>query len=92
MLAFIIEGELSVEHLFLVADKVSHDLTIDGIYNPDHVVFTTSHKDRCRGVPLDKVQIILRDVIECSLQGKAIHYVPDAQDVVHTTCDEPLAR
>jgi len=91
MLSAILDGEYSFEDLLFVADQIGHDLAIDGIYNPDHIVFTTCHKYRCRLMPLDKVHVLLWYIFEGLLECEAIINIPDAQEVIHSTSNEPFA-
>lgn len=64
MLAFIFNSELCAQDLLLVPDQIGHYLSIQSVYNPDHVVFAARHEYRRLVVPLDEVQILLRNVFD----------------------------
>ena len=42
-------------------------------------------------VPLNKVKVLLGHIIEGSLECKVVLDVPDAKQIVHAACDEPLS-
>lgn len=78
VLSFVFQREVGVEDLLLVADELAHDFAIDGVHEPDYVVFASRDQHRCLLVPLDEIEILLGDIIELLLQGESILDVPDA--------------
>ena len=90
MLASIIQGEVCFEDFILVADKISHNFTIDCINEPDHIVFTTCHQNRRLCMPFNKVEILLRNLVQSLLQCESVLHVPDTKLIIHSTCAEPF--
>ena len=91
MLAFIFNSELRAQDFLLVPNQIGHDLAVQSVYNPDHVVLAARHEHRRLVVPLDKVQILLRNVLDGLLECEAVLHVPHSQKVIHAASDEPLA-
>ena len=67
MLSFIFNSELCAQDLLLVPDQISHYFPVQSVYNPDHVVFAACHEYRRLVVPLDEIQILLRNVLDSLL-------------------------
>ena len=91
MLSFVFNGKLGIEDFLLVPDEARQHLAIEGVHEPDHQVFAARDEHRGLVVPLNKVKVLLGHIIEGSLECKVVLDVPDAKQIVHAACDEPLS-
>ena len=91
MFTLVLDRELCFENLLFMTDQIGHDLTVQSIHDPNHVVFASCHQHWSLVMPFYKVEVFLWDVVESPLQGKAILDIPDAQEVVHASSYEPLS-
>ena len=91
MLAFVFDGKASSEDLLFMADQIGHNLSIDSIHKPDHVILASRHENRSLVMPLDEVEVFLGNLIKSPLQFEAILDIPNPQDIIHATCHQPFA-
>ena len=92
MLAFVFYRELGAQNFFLVSNQIRHYFAIERVYKPDHVIFASSHEYGGLVMPLNKVQVLLRDILQRFLECEAVLHVPHSQEIVHSAGDKPFPR
>ena len=91
MLSSIINSELCAIHVSGVPLETVHELSILRIEHPNEFVLASCHDHISLGVPLHKVQVISRSILQGALELEVILCVPHSDLVVHTGSRHQLA-
>lgn len=90
MLSLVFNGELRADNIIFMPDEIGENFTIESVNEPHTEVFTACNQNWRLVMPLNEIHIVLWNAIKSLFECEVILNVPDAQEIVHSACDEPF--